>query len=489
MPRLFIGNFGCEYDWRESAASRLARSSDAARRMPIGPAFFPPKSSGRPSVVEQLAAELATNWLLAADDGDLVWTPSPIDVAFWDHAAREGLPRLRPVTDLAVAAAIATHIEPWGWTERLANWVRTVHPHAAVPDVAAVAQINSRRWSVEQELTARCGPPGLALCTSVDAVADAVQSLCNGRATLPNQPNEQNNTVTSHNSWLLKSNWGVSGREQRRGRGALTKEDVRWIERQLVATGAVVVEPWLTAVAEAGLQWTIPRNGRPQFEAAVPMLPMRRGQYAGSWVRQPGGVDGPSTVDDRFSALAQPDWWTAAWPMVESAVLAAQQAGYCGPLGIDVMWVRHPDGSHSVRALQDINARWTMGRLAWLAQRFVPEDRIGYWWHGAASASETDATAIAKAAVGPGTRQDLASPTEPPVTPSLLDARGDIASHPGDSAESGDSDGHRRGDQRPWSVVGTSPIRVGATPARHVSRLVHWPRAWTAAFAACQSDG
>ena len=50
-----------------------------------------------------------------------------------------------------------------------------------------------------------------------------------------------------------------------------------------------------------------------------------------------------------------------------------QRRGYWGPLGLDVM-LTTADGKTRVRPLQDLNARWTMGRLAleWWKRRGHP---------------------------------------------------------------------------------------------------------------------
>ena len=44
--------------------------------------------------------------------------------------------------------------------------------------------------------------------------------------------------------------------------------------------------------------------------------------------------------------------------------LELQKLGYFGPLGIDAMIYLASGGRVCVRPLQDVNARWTMGRLA-----------------------------------------------------------------------------------------------------------------------------
>ena len=76
-------------------------------------------------------------------------------------------------------------------------------------------------------------------------------------------------------------------------------------------------------------------------------------------------------------------WATDAAEATRPAVRDLTQRGYFGPVGIDAM--RYFDADLKIsrtRPLQDINARWTMGRLAagWFERLGV--DRPMTWWHG-----------------------------------------------------------------------------------------------------------
>jgi hypothetical protein len=54
------------------------------------------------------------------------------------------------------------------------------------------------------------------------------------------------------------------------------------------------------------------------------------------------------------------DWYQEKIP----AVLAAVVPGYVGPLGVDAMVCREPDGSLSLKHVVELNVRMTMGRVA-----------------------------------------------------------------------------------------------------------------------------
>jgi hypothetical protein len=71
-------------------------------------------------------------------------------------------------------------------------------------------------------------------------------------------------------------------------------------------------------------------------------------------------------------------------PAVETALRLAtrlQKLGYFGPLGVDAMQYRDDAGRGRLRRLQDINARYTMGRLALGFRRILPAGWCGSWLH------------------------------------------------------------------------------------------------------------
>ena len=88
------------------------------------------------------------------------------------------------------------------------------------------------------------------------------------------------------------------------------------------------------------------------------MIPSPSGGYAGSAVT--------SRENHR-------ERWSAAVAAATQAAEAVAAEGYFGPLGIDAMQYRAGDGTIAVRPIQDVNARWTMGRLSLgLRRSFLP---------------------------------------------------------------------------------------------------------------------
>ena len=330
MARLLIGNFDFEH--------RLA---------------LPTRQIS--SKLERINAELATSWLAVAEDGDFLWTPQPIESSFFEQALANGLPRVNPVVSFdAVPRGVECH--PWGWTEdvnRLCDvrgWRHNDPPHAAV------RAGNSRRFSASLEREWNVGLDGAIEIANVKEFADAISVL--GLAT----------------RWVVKAEFGMSGRERILGCGEPKSADLNWVAKRIASDGVVFLEPWVERLDEVGIQIEVPQTGLPQLIGLAPMLVDERGQYAGSW-------------------FASPDHDELTWkPAVQVALDAAQrlqELGYIGPLGIDAMRYRETDGTMRLRPLQDVNARWTMGRLSlgW-RRRLISGEAHGCWRHSSRGATD-----------------------------------------------------------------------------------------------------
>ncbi len=328
MPRLFLGNFDFEH-----------RLADPTRQLP--------------AKLERINAELASSWLAIAEDGDYVWTPQRIEQDFFEQSVRDGLPRVIPVVSFDDVPRGVECI-PWGWTDdvrRLCDkrgWVRNDSPDEAVRTG------NSRRFSATLEREWCCGLDFAGEATSLQEI---------DRLIAFHDPESR---------WVVKAEFGMSGRERLLGCGPPTEADRNWVEKRLASDGVVFFEPWVERLDEVGIQIDIPREGDPQLIAVVRMLVDERGQYAGS-LFAPRKQKTPTN-------LISP--WRDATDVALRAAKRLQSLGYFGPLGIDAMSYRASDGLIRWRPLQDINARWTMGRLSLGLQRLLQPREAGCWRHG-----------------------------------------------------------------------------------------------------------
>lgn len=332
MPRLFVPNFDFEHQLVDSAAQTPAR-------------------------LNRLNAELSTAWLAIAEDSDVLWTPEPIHSDFFRAAAEAGLPR---VTGMMQPARLPGPIEcvPWGWTDRLRVLCLERGWTADAPSAAAVATANSREFSSRLEHAWNIALPEAGPAASMSDVEQ--------RLNLLSAPNERPR-------WVVKAQFGMAGRERLLGSGPLAPPAEGWIRKRLAEDGLVFVEPWVDRVFEVGLQFDVPRSGTPVLLGCVPLLSNAGGQYRGSWFAPPAALTTTQIVP------------ASTIEVCKNAARRAQEIGYFGPLGIDVMCYRSADGEPAWRPLQDINARWTMGRLSLGLRRLLQPGECGFWWHGSAT--------------------------------------------------------------------------------------------------------
>ena len=182
---------------------------------------------------------------------------------------------------------------------------------------------------------------------------------------------------------MLKAAFGMAGRERVPGCGPdLPEPTLNWCRRRLSKHSGIVFEPWLERVAEAGVQIDVPSSGEPRLAGITPLLSTPGGGYRGS----------------RLIADRELEEWADAVPVALAVGRELQAIGYFGPVGIDVMRYAHLSGEIRLRCLQDLNARWTMGRLAlgWKSQ-FRPGES-GVWLHGRWAAEQVGAFAARREA-------------------------------------------------------------------------------------------
>ncbi|MEZ6066280.1 MAG: hypothetical protein R3B90_11365 [Planctomycetaceae bacterium] len=331
MPKLFLGNFDFEHTL--AAGPKAATPSSRLRR---------------------LCDELAFAWLGQCGPDDAILCDAPPPPEFLEElSARLGTPLPRLLTAGEVRPGMTA--EPWGWTEAISRRAITLGCTLAErPAFASVRVANSRQFSLLQEQRRNCGLAGAAAAESIAELTDALRRLADTRG-----PADE---------WVIKANYCNSSRERLRSRGTeLTERQVRWVRQRLAAGQAVVLEPWVEIVAEAGLQWEIPRTGTPVLIGVVPQIMDGAGHYRGS-----------QFVTDRNSAVD----WRAAINVTSEVAADLQRGGYFGPVGIDACWYRDDDGELRPRPLQDINARWSMGRLALGWRRHFPDARQATWHCG-----------------------------------------------------------------------------------------------------------
>ena len=222
-------------------------------------------------------------------------------------------------------------VEPWGVEPHALAWLRSLGLRPGVldrlADPAAARAVNGRRWqfAAEGELDVR--PARSAICETPGELAAALAAIT-GR-------------------WVMKQEFGGSGRDVRFGAGPLTGPLANWAANRLAA-GPLFAEPWVRFEAEFSAHFTLTGDAA-IFEGTCRLRSTPAGQFE--------AVE-PTTLTPPLAA---------ALPVWEAVAGRALAAGYRGPLGIDAGFA----GGRVVRPVMDANARWTMGRVALATGRAV----------------------------------------------------------------------------------------------------------------------
>jgi hypothetical protein len=349
MNRLFFGNF----DFEEQLRGETRRSAK----------------------LERLVTELAACWLAVCDEGDRIYCPARVEPAFAEVLA-ERLRTLTPSSSprgrgepeaifVSAPSQIPAGMElvPWGWSPAAVESGQRHGLQVRHPPLELVKLANSREFSVPREVPPDDETKFAELCRTLGQVLAKIER------------------IPSSCQWVIKANWSHAARERIIGRGPyISDPEIAWVKQRLARDSVVCWEWWLDRRGELGVQWEIDPQGSAQLIALTELLVDPRGQYAGTL------VPGSSTFTSSPSpgGKGEPGDWhenavTATRPVVEELA----SVGYFGPVGIDCMRYYDPDANcERLRVLQDLNVRWTMGRLAAEWSRKL-SGQPTLWWHGA----------------------------------------------------------------------------------------------------------
>lgn len=347
MSRLLLGNFNFEHELADPHGSRTPSHS-----------------------TQRMIDELTPCLIPLTRPGDAILTDLSFPSEFLERMVAAGLPEVACRRPSETGLSHLTG-QPWGWSRAALNRLTQAGCRIVNPELAALASGNSRAFSmaVEQELSAAL--PGASILSSPGElpaiVADAARIWRLHPADL---------------KWVIKAEFGMSGRERLVSRGQqLTEPQRRWLASRAGVSHRVYFEPWVESLGEISTQWELPRSEQPQQEDGTPeligitqLLSDRFGQYLGN---QPRSLAAQEETLDRLCPGALDRILSAG----ESIARRLTNRGITGPLGIDAMIYRGPDGRPAVRPVQDINVRFTMGRVACELHRRLNPDGSSVWLH------------------------------------------------------------------------------------------------------------
>ena len=345
MPDVFYGNFDFEHELASSAYNRSKR-------------------------LERLNAEVTAHLLALVQSGDYLFYPCEPPMDFLRNAEKSGFPEVRAMTS-SDAAAIGLSVVPWGWSKPVHSFAKLKKWQCDAPSSESVARANSREFSFGCEQSQFSAIPGQAVVGSLESLESAI---LNASAVWSLHPAEL--------SWLLKAQFSMSGRERLSCRGTCLDDSSRnWIVRRLKSGERLFFEPRVAPLFELSTQWCLPQSGsgldipyEPELLGVTQLLTDRAGQYLGSvLLDETVSANAHAGIEKFYPSLAMFDRVVTD---ARSVGVEAQRLGYHGPLGIDAMFYRGPDGETAVRTILDVNARLTMGRIAleWF-RRFTKSER------------------------------------------------------------------------------------------------------------------
>lgn len=344
MPRVLYGNFDFEHELASASRNRSKQ-------------------------FERLNAEMGAHLLAMADRGDHLYFPCPVPDDFLTEAVAAGFPEVGFV-GLGEPFPSQAELVPWGWSNKAVEFADTHDLACAGSTVGCAAAVNSRRFSFELELEQNSEIVGSAIIDSAKRFDAAIRMAA-----------KVLNCRVSEFDWLLKAEFSMSGRERISGTGKELSDSQRnWMARRLALNGVLFFEPRVNSLCELSTQWQVAKpdsDGRPSDPELIGITQLvvdGAGQYLGTvpvdrsapgcWAGQDCDFSLDQTMLDQVMNSAR------------DVVKWAQAMGYHGPIGIDSMVYRGPNGEPTLRSIQDVNARFTMGWIAleWFRQ-FAESDR------------------------------------------------------------------------------------------------------------------
>ncbi len=316
MPRLFYGNFDFEHSLGNRGFGQLPRN----------------------------LLEVNANWCLSLiplmKPGDFLWIPELLVERgdFWkDRTAQAGVRGVWQVEQIPRECEI--EFVPWGWTNKIIRWANTQGWKTDHPEMRVVVWANSRATSFEYEQQWDSAPPGAIEVHQVDQLENHLLNF------------------SDDSKWVMKAEFSMSARERVIGQGRTISQAMRnWLHKRLQNGGRVFFEPWLERIEEMSFHFEISSAEEVFYLGMTQLLTDESGRYLEN-----------RPVREKESLIEQ-KWRLSRLQTMQLAREYARKK-YRGPLSIDAMRYYDAQGQPRERPLQDVNARYSMGRCEWEKQK------------------------------------------------------------------------------------------------------------------------
>lgn len=239
-------------------------------------------------------------------------------------------------------------LRPWAWSPDASELLKEFAGKVS-PNVPWQWQSPLPREYFSKEIGIRLEellelPDRGKVCRSVGEAASAIQEILeNGQA-------------------LTKASFSQAGRGHKRINRESPEGPTRnWLENTLATHGSIVVEPWLDRVADFSALYEMDAAGNAALIGLTCMDNDAAGRFLGTRVAPKwASMLDPAIAAFLYRQAAVMEWYQEKIP----AALGKLLSGYIGPLGVDAMVYRKPDGSLALKHIVELNVRMTMGRVA-----------------------------------------------------------------------------------------------------------------------------
>lgn len=257
-------------------------------------------------------------------------------------------------------------LRPWAWGPDSVELLEPLFANATIEKRGAdqrfnekIAQLYSKAWSAAflRKVLLRW-PDESRLCTrhetgvAVNTLEGALEAIRAIR-------------VRGHQPVVVKEACGLAGHNMLR----LLEPDLletqrRWMTHALQNSRQLVIEPWLERVLDFSVQLEMGPDGL-KLCGYTGLINDAKGQFQANWATVRYNRRIPSNVTALFHEPG--DVSGCLQRLYEDISLLLQdelqQAGHLGPVGIDALVYRTPQGDHRLKPIVEINPRYTMGRL------------------------------------------------------------------------------------------------------------------------------
>lgn len=348
-----------------------------------GKAFAPVKSQA------MLAADLANLPQFLCQPDDIVLLAKRPSAGFLNSLKQAGFPspefvelregRIDPANSLCRRQLGS--LRPWAWGPDSVALFEPLFARAAGEARTAaryfnddIARLYSKAWSAEflrkvlarwrgdqgTETQSRPGPAISEpwLCTEQEAgvVVDTLEGALGAVAAIRGR---------GHHKVVVKEAYGLAGHNGiRLWEPEILPAQRQWLTHALENGRQLVVEPWLERELDFSVQLEMGPGGL-KLCGYTGLVNDRKGQFLANWAEADYSRCLPTKVAALFPAQANISEHICRRYGEIFSLLEAElhRAGFAGPISIDALVYRTPQGECRLKPVVEINPRYTMGRL------------------------------------------------------------------------------------------------------------------------------